>query len=105
MSTSACSAFLSPTYTTRRFDLQDLSFSSASPRWIIARRAPGGDAYYSVVVNSFVHVIMYTYYLLAMYRKSLPAGAQGVLTLVGKNVTRLQMTQVRGRARGIVTRA
>lgn len=33
--------------------------------WIIARIAPGGDAYYSCALNSFVHVLMYTYYLMA----------------------------------------
>lgn len=33
--------------------------------WMIARRAPGGDAYFSAALNSWVHVCMYTYYLLA----------------------------------------
>jgi elongation of very long chain fatty acids protein 4 len=33
--------------------------------WTITYVAPGGDAYYCVVLNSFVHVVMYTYYLLA----------------------------------------
>jgi len=30
--------------------------------WAIATYAPGGDAYYSVILNSFVHVVMYAYY-------------------------------------------
>lgn len=34
--------------------------------WMIARRAPGGDAYFSAALNSWVHVCMYTYYLLAI---------------------------------------
>jgi elongation of very long chain fatty acids protein 4 len=33
--------------------------------WLITYAAPGGDAYYSVVLNSFVHVAMYTHYGLA----------------------------------------
>ena len=33
--------------------------------WMIARRAPGGDAYFSAALNSWVHVCMYTYYLLS----------------------------------------
>lgn len=33
--------------------------------WVIAYVAPGGDAYYSVFLNSLVHVIMYSYYGLA----------------------------------------
>lgn len=33
--------------------------------WAIARMAPGGDAWYSCALNSFVHVLMYTYYLLS----------------------------------------
>ncbi|GMH42475.1 hypothetical protein BSKO_10394 [Bryopsis sp. KO-2023] len=33
--------------------------------WTIALVAPGGDAWYSCALNSFVHVLMYTYYFLA----------------------------------------
>mmetsp|Transcript_36502 Transcript_36502/g.103097 ORF Transcript_36502/g.103097 Transcript_36502/m.103097 type:complete len:290 (-) Transcript_36502:1379-2248(-) len=33
--------------------------------WIICYAAPGGDAYYSCFLNSLVHIVMYTYYLLA----------------------------------------
>jgi elongation of very long chain fatty acids protein 4 len=40
--------------------------------WVIIFCAPGGDAWYSTFLNSLVHVIMYSYYLLA--------------TLVGKDV-------------------
>lgn len=32
--------------------------------WMIAHRAPGGDAYFSAALNSWVHVCMYTYYLM-----------------------------------------
>lgn len=34
--------------------------------WTITHTAPGGDAYFSAALNAFVHVIMYTYYLLAI---------------------------------------
>ena len=34
--------------------------------WMIVRVAPGGDAYFSAALNSWVHVCMYTYYLLAI---------------------------------------
>jgi elongation of very long chain fatty acids protein 4 len=31
---------------------------------MIVHRAPGGDAYFSAALNSWVHVCMYTYYLM-----------------------------------------
>lgn len=34
--------------------------------WMITNTAPGGDAYFSAALNSFVHVVMYLYYLLAI---------------------------------------
>eukprot|EP01026_Neomeris_dumetosa_P034335 TRINITY_DN2762_c0_g1_i18.p1 TRINITY_DN2762_c0_g1~~TRINITY_DN2762_c0_g1_i18.p1 ORF type:complete len:222 (-),score=6.85 TRINITY_DN2762_c0_g1_i18:246-833(-) len=34
--------------------------------WLISYIAPGGDAWYSVMLNSFVHVVMYSYYLVAI---------------------------------------
>jgi elongation of very long chain fatty acids protein 4 len=34
--------------------------------WMITHTAPGGDAYFSAALNSLVHVLMYTYYLLAI---------------------------------------
>ena len=34
--------------------------------WMIVRVAPGGDAYFSAALNSWVHVCMYSYYLLAI---------------------------------------
>ena len=33
--------------------------------WAIAYSAPGGEAWYSCALNSLVHVLMYSYYLLA----------------------------------------
>jgi elongation of very long chain fatty acids protein 4 len=31
--------------------------------WAVTKWGPGGEAYYSVILNSFVHVVMYGYYL------------------------------------------
>jgi len=31
--------------------------------WAVTKWAPGGEAYFSVILNSFVHVVMYSYYL------------------------------------------
>jgi elongation of very long chain fatty acids protein 4 len=43
---------------------------------IIARVAPGGDAYFSTALNSFIHVIMYAYYCWsALYSKKDKSGA------------------------------
>jgi elongation of very long chain fatty acids protein 4 len=52
----------------------------------IARYAPGGDAYFSVILNSFVHTVMYGYYL---------ASSQGitVVKVIKPYITTLQMTQ------------
>lgn len=33
--------------------------------WMITYSAPGGDAYFSAALNSFVHVLMYCYYFTA----------------------------------------
>uniref|UniRef100_A0A7S0WT84 Very-long-chain 3-oxoacyl-CoA synthase n=1 Tax=Pyramimonas obovata TaxID=1411642 RepID=A0A7S0WT84_9CHLO len=33
--------------------------------WMISYAAPGGDAYFSAALNSWVHVCMYTYYFMA----------------------------------------
>ncbi len=31
--------------------------------WIIVYYAPGGEGYFSAALNSFIHVLMYSYYL------------------------------------------
>eukprot|EP01116_Phalansterium_solitarium_P010849 TRINITY_DN2624_c0_g1_i1.p1 TRINITY_DN2624_c0_g1~~TRINITY_DN2624_c0_g1_i1.p1 ORF type:complete len:329 (-),score=119.93 TRINITY_DN2624_c0_g1_i1:423-1352(-) len=31
--------------------------------WAVTKWGPGGEAYFSVILNSFVHVVMYSYYL------------------------------------------
>ncbi|KAJ8299317.1 hypothetical protein KUTeg_023377 [Tegillarca granosa] len=33
--------------------------------WVGVRFVPGGEAYFSASINSFIHVLMYTYYLLS----------------------------------------
>jgi len=52
--------------------------------WIGARFVPGGDSYWSSMQNSFVHTVMYTYYLFA---------ALGIPVWWKKYITKLQMGQ------------
>lgn len=59
--------------------------------WMIARRAPGGDSYFSLALNSWVHVCMYTYYLLATLIK-VPRSRSKYLWW-GKYLTMMQMFQ------------
>ncbi|KAK3585442.1 hypothetical protein CHS0354_020162 [Potamilus streckersoni] len=33
--------------------------------WIGVKMVPGGEAYFSASINSFIHIVMYTYYLLS----------------------------------------
>ena len=53
---------------------------------LIAVYAPGGDAYFSVILNSFVHVVMYAYYFCASLNLKW-------LNPVKPFITSLQMTQ------------
>lgn len=60
--------------------------------WMITRRAPGGDAYFSAALNSWVHVCMYSYYLLAvMVGKSEKARKKYLWW--GRYLTQMQMFQ------------
>lgn len=59
--------------------------------WMIAHRAPGGDSYFSAALNSFVHILMYSYYFLASVIKS-PRLRSSYLWW-GKYLTQLQMLQ------------
>ena len=40
--------------------------------WMITYSAPGGDAYFSAALNSFVHVLMYCYYFTAVTLSASP---------------------------------
>jgi elongation of very long chain fatty acids protein 4 len=60
--------------------------------WLITYAAPGGDAYYSVVLNSLVHVVMYTYYLLANVVGADPVARKKYLWW-SPYLTRFQMAQ------------
>lgn len=53
--------------------------------WYVIYFAPGGESYYSVIANSFIHVIMYSYYL------STTIGVP--LTFIKPYITSLQMLQ------------
>ncbi|MCO5611408.1 hypothetical protein L7F22_065661 [Adiantum nelumboides] len=60
--------------------------------WIISHHAPGGDAYFSGAINSAVHVLMYTYYLLSALFRSNEKARQKYL-FWGRYLTQLQMIQ------------
>jgi hypothetical protein len=53
--------------------------------WITTQHGPGGDAYFCVILNSTVHVVMYSYYL------SVSLGVP--LNFIKKYITMMQMTQ------------
>lgn len=40
--------------------------------WVVCYMGPTGDSYFSAALNSFVHVVMYSYYLLATFNISVP---------------------------------
>jgi|EP00670_Eutreptiella_braarudii_P005711 elongation of very long chain fatty acids protein 4 len=52
--------------------------------WLVVWRAPGGDAWYGACYNSFIHVLMYSYYLFATF---------GVRCPWKKFLTQFQMVQ------------
>eukprot|EP00741_Cyanophora_paradoxa_P016368 tig00020912_g15803.t1 len=59
--------------------------------WYIATHAPGGDAYYSTALNSFIHFVMYSYYLgTCLGEKSF---IRRVTTVVKPHITKMQMFQ------------
>lgn len=60
--------------------------------WIIAFRAPGGDAYFSAAMNSAVHVLMYLYYFLAASLGKNDKVRSKYLWW-GKHLTQIQMLQ------------
>jgi len=58
--------------------------------WWVSNRAPGGDAWWIVTVNSWVHVIMYTYYFLTSV---LERKQRAKYLWWGKYLTLIQMIQ------------
>jgi hypothetical protein len=54
--------------------------------WLVTYMAPGGEAYYSAALNSFIHVIMYGYYFFSTL------GVKQV-SFIKKYITMMQMTQ------------
>lgn len=40
--------------------------------WIALRYSPGGDIYFGALLNSFIHVLMYSYYALALMKVNCP---------------------------------
>ncbi|KAK7199720.1 long chain polyunsaturated fatty acid elongation enzyme-like protein [Novymonas esmeraldas] len=59
--------------------------------WLASLAAPGGDSYYSAMVNSGIHVVMYGYYFLTLL---FPTGVvRNVLNKFKFVITKSQMTQ------------
>ncbi|XP_065174109.1 very long chain fatty acid elongase 4-like [Atheta coriaria] len=56
--------------------------------WLFAKFLPGGTILYLVVINCFVHVIMYSYYLLTAYDKTYKTSVWWK-----KHITQLQLAQ------------
>jgi elongation of very long chain fatty acids protein 4 len=40
--------------------------------WVAITYTPGGDVYFGALLNSFIHVLMYSYYALALMKVSCP---------------------------------
>jgi len=63
--------------------------------WIVVTYAPGGDGYFSSSLNSFIHVLMYSYYLWAGIAGK-PRGEKPVWTepaYYKRYITTMQMAQ------------
>ncbi|KAJ3109860.1 hypothetical protein HDU97_000090 [Phlyctochytrium planicorne] len=54
--------------------------------WVVCYVAPGGESYFSAILNSFIHVVMYGYYFLSSMGVS-------AVSFVKKYITLMQMTQ------------
>jgi elongation of very long chain fatty acids protein 4 len=59
--------------------------------WLVSRCAPGGDAWFCIAFNSWVHVVMYSYYFLTVVLKA--ESARKRYLWWGKYLTMFQMTQ------------
>lgn len=59
-------------------------FSIFLTYWLVTNAAYDGDVYYTIVANSFVHLVMYSYYFATTFNVKLT---------IGKYVTQLQMVQ------------
>jgi elongation of very long chain fatty acids protein 4 len=59
--------------------------------WYTSRVGPGGDAWHAVVINSFIHMVMYTYYFLSTIIED-PQLRKKYLSW-GKYLTQMQMAQ------------
>jgi elongation of very long chain fatty acids protein 4 len=48
--------------------------------WWITFQFPGGDSYFSCAQNSFIHVVMYTYYLVRSFGINVPTAMKFLVT-------------------------
>jgi len=63
--------------------------STVSLSWIMVKYNGGGMILFSIILNSFVHVIMYSYYFAALFGPTV----QNKLQTIKKNITVIQMIQ------------
>ncbi|XP_031617091.1 elongation of very long chain fatty acids protein 4-like [Contarinia nasturtii] len=63
--------------------------STATLAWILVKYTAGGMVLFSVVINSSVHVIMYSYYFAALFGPEVQRKLEGIK----KNITLIQMIQ------------
>lgn len=63
--------------------------STVTLSWIMVKYNGGGMILFSIVLNSFVHVIMYCYYFAALFGPAV----QNKLQAIKKNITIIQMIQ------------
>lgn len=68
--------------------------------WIVIFYGPGGESYFSAALNSWIHVIMYSYYLWSIYVGKPPMGKNGKPYITWRHpsfykqfITSMQMTQ------------
>lgn len=65
--------------------------STAIIFWMVSKVAPGGDAYFCITLNCWVHVVMYSYYFLTTIIKA--PEARKTYLWWGKYLTQFQMSQ------------
>lgn len=71
--------------------------STATLGWIMVKYSGGGMVLFSIVLNSFVHIIMYSYYFAALFGPDV----QRKLGRVKKSITIIQMVRIVNQLEGI----
>ncbi|XP_031329034.1 elongation of very long chain fatty acids protein-like [Photinus pyralis] len=66
--------------------------STLSAAWIVCKYVPGGLVTFTPIVNSFIHIFMYSYYLLSTLSRG--PKMQKILMCVKSRLTMLQLVQL-----------